>query len=174
MCNMHVARVRKYGTTEIARPCSHAPAEERFRARYIAVPECGCWLWTGPLNGDGYGYLRINGRGHFAHRLSWELHSGVSAGDLFVCHRCDVRCCVNPAHLFVGTHADNNRDAKQKGRTALGEKNGGAKLTLAQVRSIRDRRRRGEPLVALAKEFAIHYQQAYRITKGIQWAGQQP
>lgn len=76
----------------------------------------GCWLWTGAVSGRGYGKLGIDGRDIGAHRLAWELAYGPIPAGLFVLHTCDVRRCVNHAHLFLGTAADNTRDMFEKGR----------------------------------------------------------
>ena len=80
---------------------------------------CGCWLWLGSCNEDGYGRLTVGGRKNpkavGAHRIAYEIVKG-KIGTLQVLHTCDVPCCVNPSHLFLGTHDDNMRDAANKGR----------------------------------------------------------
>ncbi len=77
----------------------------------------GCWLWTKSLDSQGYGQIfSIPRRLHRAHRVSWLMHRGPIPDGLFVCHTCDVRNCVNPDHLWLGTNDDNMRDASVKGR----------------------------------------------------------
>lgn len=97
----------------------------------------GCWCWTGHTDGV-YGAIRFQGRTWKAHRLAWFLTSGPIPDKIFVCHRCDVPTCCRPDHLFLGTGFDNMADASAKGRLAVGERNGHAKLTAAEVEQIRD------------------------------------
>lgn len=78
-----------------------------------------CWIWKAASTGR-YGSFR----GVAAHRLSWELVNGRSLGDLYACHHCDVTHCVNPDHLFAGTHQDNMADMMSKGRQKGQNKNG--------------------------------------------------
>ena len=75
-----------------------------------------CWLWLGPRHRNGYGKAKWRGRTWRAHRLSWELFREPVPRGLQVCHRCDVRHCTNPEHLFVGTAKDNAQDREAKGR----------------------------------------------------------
>jgi len=82
---------------------------------YEPEPMSGCWLWTGRYITTGYGALK-GGVTQLAHRAMWRAHHGEIPRGLFVLHRCDVRCCVNPAHLFLGTAQDNTKDMVRKGR----------------------------------------------------------
>jgi len=118
----------------------------------------------------GYGKIVIQGKQCKAHRVSWELNVGPIPKDKWVLHKCDVRNCVNPDHLFLGNALINNQDCKSKGRNNVGEINGNAKLTTTQVIQIRQWRRGcGILLKDLATQFGIQYWTAYMIRKGEAW-----
>lgn len=89
---------------------------ERFNKYYEAVTESGCWLWTGGLDKDGYGVFWKDLTTARAHRSSYELLKGTIPDGLQVLHSCDIPSCVNPDHLFLGTHNDNMKDKSSKNR----------------------------------------------------------
>lgn len=149
------------------------PLREKFNSRYRVDPT-GCWIWTSSLSSDGYGALYRGGRGSKyanAHRVSYELNRGSIPDGMCVCHRCDVRACVNPDHLFLGTHADNMRDMFAKGRQprAIGERNANAKLTIDDVRTIRAMLASGHTRRSIASKFGTSHQTINKIASGVTW-----
>ena len=91
-----------------------AAIAERFFTKVSKTSNC--WLWTGYRKHNGYGQSWANGKKVLAHRLSYEIHTGASPGAARVLHHCDNPPCVNPAHLYLGTMADNMRDCLLRGR----------------------------------------------------------
>ena len=91
--------------------------QEKLDLNSMPVPESGCVIWLRCLNGNGYGALTYNGIFWLAHRASWALTRGTIPRGLYVLHKCDVRCCINPEHLYLGSAFDNARDCQvQSGR----------------------------------------------------------
>lgn len=116
--------------------------KRRFWSKVQAIREPdSCWLWNASTSTGGYGMFKFRIRLEATHRISWLLaHGEVPPDGLFVLHKCDNRRCVNPNHLFLGTHTDNMRDMFAKGRDnhPTGESHGGCKLSDAQVAEIRE------------------------------------
>ena len=122
----------------------------------------GCWLYDGARDINGYGYVKnpLADSPKFitAHRLAWILKNGPIPDGLLVLHKCDVRACCNPEHMFLGTDKDNSEDMYAKQRDASsGEKNIHAKLTIEDVRTIRKEFRRTGPKQSNTRELAKRY-----------------
>ncbi len=138
---------------------------KKFWSQVNKSPEC--WIWEGGVNQRGYGFC---GHSQKAHRVAWELTHGSIPKGMCVCHACDVRNCVNPDHLFLGTHSDNNHDMIAKGRAVNlnGEAHALSRLTEKQVIEIRNRAFRGN-YSALGREFGVSVQHIHRIVTGQRW-----
>ncbi len=126
----------------------------------------GCFIWQGAVSSSGYGVFRYQRKLWHVHRLSWLFYRGADPGESQVLHLCDVRTCVNPAHLYLGDHADNMRDMATRGRAAAGSRNGNSKLTLAAVTAIRNDQRGS---VEIAREYGVTKEQVWNIRTGKQW-----
>jgi len=102
----------------------------------------GCWMWTGAKCSGGYGKITRGGKWFKPHRVFYQVYYNCSVlPDIEVCHHCDTPLCINPEHLFLGTHADNMKDCALKGRhkraDIKGEDCTNAKLTEREVIEIR-------------------------------------
>jgi hypothetical protein len=153
----------------VSRP--RRPIEERF-AKYLAKagPD-ECWLWTGSTR-RGYGSISFVGHhgGRIStHRFAFEQANGPIPDGLVVRHKCDVRLCCNPAHLELGTTADNNRDMLLRGRQARGSRHGNARLTEAQVADIRASLDAGEKQTVLADRYGVSQAHISLIHRGAAW-----
>lgn len=146
------------------------PLVERFWAKVDKRGPDECWPWIGgKKKRGGHGHISLGGAAGplvGAHRVSYELHygpipEGIGYHGLCVCHRCDNPPCVNPAHLFLGTHTENVRDMLAKGRHAR------AKLTPDLAAKIKIA---PGSLREVAKHFGITHQQVSRIRHGKSWA----
>lgn len=135
-----------------------------------------CWLWKGYVNPAGYGMINLHDKPFpcfgKAHRVSWYLHFGKIPDGLCVCHKCDVRDCVNPGHLFVGTSAENTMDMYSKGRGVVnyGEANGCAKVTREDVEEIRRLYSDGKTIDELAPVYGVDRTTIFKIATMKSWA----
>lgn len=121
MCSLHYQRWRAFGSTDARQLPVERIADRMARQTDKHSHPGGCWVWLGRLNDDGYGNISVRvsrgtKRTTKVHRLAWELANGPIPDGLCVCHRCDNPSCVRPDHLFLGTHDENMRDMRKKGR----------------------------------------------------------
>ena len=145
-CDKHYRRVLRRGDVNDfgSRKVEDGDAVERFHKKY-EINKSGCWIWTAGTspNGKGVQYPKHwtdDGRSTGAHRFSFQLAHGPIPQSMYVCHKCDTPLCVNPDHLFAGTHKDNMKDMVTKKRSFTGrgeDKKGRAKLTNKQADQIR-------------------------------------
>jgi hypothetical protein len=147
--------------------------EDRFWEKVDKKDSTSCWLWKGYLNRTGYGRFRVGKENKQATATSWFVKYGVWP-TLCMCHTCDNPTCVNPSHLFEGTHLDNARDKVNKGRGAFGSRNGTAKTNEEIVAKIKH-----ELLLygdyygvnqVLAKKYNVNHSTVSKIKKGKHWA----
>lgn len=128
---------------------------QRFNSKVKVMPN-GCWEWQGSFSKD-YGQMKAAGKMRKAHRIAYELHVGDISDGMCVCHTCDNPHCVNPAHLFVGTNADNLADRDSKGRQIRGESSHLSKLEESDVREIRELRKGGLGIKEIAEMYNIKH-----------------
>jgi hypothetical protein len=159
------------------RPKALMTTEQRFW-RHVDVngpmPENAalghCWEWTGSFTGSGrwrYGRLgktnSSNWQDIYAHRVSWEIHAGPIPEGGVIRHKCDRPGCVNPAHLALGTHADNTHDMHERDRTPLG------RFNAEKVRMARARYEDGERIYKLAADYGVTRGTMSRMLRRITW-----
>jgi hypothetical protein len=157
---MMMPRRRKY---------TRVPLEARFESKYIPEPNSGCWLWMGALLPFGYGVLGAGGHTGTirAHHAAWRIYRGDIPAGMWVLHKCDVPSCVNPDHLFLGTHQDNMRDCRQKGRSTYGDRSGTTRLRNDQAIEIF---RSQEPANDVATRFGVSPMTVFAIRAGRSWS----
>lgn len=155
---------------ELLRRPTGGPAVVRFERYVQAEPNSGCHIWIGTINQAGYGKFWWNSENVPAHRAAWLLYVGQIPSGFFACHRCDNPPCVNPAHLFLGTPADNLADMAAKGRAIRGCRHPRSYLTDGDVLRIRDRYfTSGLRQVDIAQEFGLTQATVSKIIRGDTW-----
>ena len=113
----------------------------------MPIPESGCWLWLLCTMNSGYGSVKHNRKMHGAHRVSYEQFNGAIPDGMHVLHTCDCKLCVNPDHLYVGTHKENMTDFRKRGQVH------NKRFSQEMKKDITERYQNGETQVSLAKEF---------------------
>jgi hypothetical protein len=170
LCGSHYFRLRRRGTTEMSASWRDAPLHRKILRQLKLDRTTGCWEWQGTVSNGKYGHVSIGPRGAakiwLVHRLFYAHRHGPIPVGMMVCHHCDNMICCNPAHLFVGTHADNMADMDKKGRRPRGEDHGCAKITASTVARIREFA--GNHSEA-AREFGISTAHASYIRRGLSW-----
>ena len=142
--------------------------KERFDEKYEIDSTTQCWNWIAHRNDKGYGMFSHNRRPAKAHRIAWIIYKGDIPEGLCVCHRCDNRGCVNPAHLFLGTQKDNMHDCINKGRKVIqyGDEASGAKLSGQEIEQIKALKKKGLRSPMIAQTFGITRQHVNRVVAG--------
>jgi len=148
-----------------------APLAQRLMDSCEPEPMSGCWIWMGRRRTSGYGGFGRKTKN--AHRVSFEAFRGPIRDGLYVLHKCDVRPCINPDHLFLGTISDNSKDAFLKARklnpVMPGSNNPNAKLNDEKAREIRRRAAAGEPPRDLAAFYGVSRAVISTVIRGIAW-----
>ena len=144
--------------------------KQRFEEKYAPEPNSGCWLWTAGINNYGYGRITEKGRKKLAHRVSWEIHNSPIPDGLQCLHFCDQPSCVNPSHLFLGTHRDNMADKVAKGRH-IGNPNPLTKLNETAAMQIRKYYAAGGCTQEwLANVYGVNQTNISRVIRGKHWS----
>lgn len=146
-----------------------------FWATVERADEGACWNWTGARNRGGYGAAGYAGRQSNASRVAWLLTYGAIQHGLVVCHRCDNPACCNPAHLFLGSQAENVADCQRKGRagcvpTGAAHHRSTAKLTEDQVITARRLYAGGLSQTEISKGMGVHSSTISRAVRGDRWS----
>jgi hypothetical protein len=155
-----------YNTPKMKRQRRRRNVVFRFWSKVRRLGPDDCWEWQAARNSHGYGALAVDGVMRGAHVVSWELANGAVPVGQSVLHRCDNRPCVNPGHLFLGTHMDNVGDMVKKGRHSRGEKNGKAILSSNEVVAIFH-----EPgsHSTVGSKFGVSRETVSQIKRGARW-----
>ncbi len=150
--------------------------KERLLRGVEIITESGCWVWMKSTNNKGYGRVAYHGKNRLAHRVSYSEFVGSIPKGLCVLHRCDMQPCINPDHLFLGTHQDNTDDKMRKGRASSGSdfvEDGdwicNAKLTKENVKCIKRLLAEGLIYKDIAKRFGVTIGTICNIKTGLTW-----
>jgi HNH endonuclease len=148
---------------------SATPLDQRILQKCEPEPNSGCWLWTAGCDTAGYGHMNYKARLTRASRLSWIAFRGPIPDRMWVLHRCDVRCCVNPDHLFLGDAKTNAADMARKQRAAWGERSARSKIRASDAVEIRSLAAAGQALVSIARQFGLAANSVSLIVSRKRW-----
>lgn len=153
----------------MSRKFSGRPFRERVELMTIPEPNSGCWLWLGYVGPNGYSHAMYGGKHMSGHRAAYLEFNGPIPDGMHVLHKCDVRTCLNPSHLVVGTHTDNMRDCARKGRLKMqkGERSANFILTADDVTDIR---KSSLSNATLARRYGVRPHTIYKARNGYTWA----
>lgn len=145
--------------------------DDKFFSKIDHYSKKPCWIWTGHMMKHGYGKIQRDNKEHTVHRYSWIVHCGDIPAGMSVLHKCDVRNCVNPEHLFLGTQQDNITDMIRKGRknARKGSKVPGSVLKESDIHIIRKEISDGKRMVEIAEKFDVDVSNIYRIKNNRIW-----
>lgn len=168
-CAKCVCQMPRINTSKGFRKLSEQEFEKFFIGGLQPIPESGCFIWEGNTTKAGYGVMCKK----YLHRYAYERAFGAIPNGKHVLHRCDVPCCCNPKHLFLGTQIDNNNDRQNKGRarggSMKGEEHPMHKFTASQISEIRMRYENGERQTSIAKAFNTSQGYISNIILGKNW-----
>lgn len=142
--------------------------KDEFMSKVEQIAGVDCWLWKGCIARDGYGLAWIKGKRFQAHRLGWTFFKGAITNPMIL-HTCDIRSCVNPDHLYSGTHAENMTDRKVRNRTAKGSKISSSIVNESQVLQIKGYLKIGMPYRQVADLVKTTYDVVRDIARGRNW-----
>ena len=146
------------------------PIIETLNLRSEPITESGCIIWTGATTKGGYGAITIDNKNLAAHRVAFQEANGVIDEGLQVNHTCDIRCCINPRHLYQGTQSDNMKDKFKRNRHDMkGEKHPFSKLTEIDVQNIKKKLILGKLHKDIAKEYNVSRGCISYISRGDTW-----
>jgi len=173
-CNSHNWRLKRHGDAmkKFSRSMS---VKERLLSSANTNDKGVCWEWMKRINNHGYGSIGVNGKTRLAHRVSFETFNFTIPNGLIVCHKCDNKKCINPEHLFLGTHKDNTQDMIKKCRQRPPEGqehwhfNGKHKLRIVDVIKIKEQLSKGVSAVKISSEFNVTASSIYGIKSNKTW-----
>lgn len=174
-CHKHYYRWYVHGDPTFtcqSRKLKYKNSRDVLESGFLKREPDDCWEWLRSLSPFGYGKAWWNGKMYQAHRLSWEAYNGEIPDGLCVLHRCDNPKCINPSHLFLGSHKDNNKDMAKKGRhwDCRGSNNPRTNLTEENILEIRSLIQKGVSPLEISTMYNVNRPVIYEIKSGKNWS----